>query len=374
MSAFRALIAASALFAGCVRAAAGAEIVGALPDGGISVTQSMGGAPAATVELWYRAPSTGFGATPVVSLARLAAETVLASKPLAGKPLGTIVSEAGGRIAVNVYGDSIAISVSAPAQAASVLVRAMTTAFFAPVITEDGYHEAQQTVAQAALISGFNPDDFTRDAVFGALFSAGPAHYPISGSPSAIQRISLEAVRSYASRAFRSQNAVLVAVGAVDASVTHAAVAGRSLCAANAGAEPKTASPLAHLPRLIAKSFDDAGGAYGWAGPPIADERAATAMDFIADYLFRPDLGLVSRRLAQTQPEASVSGQFITLHDPGVLFRHLHRPKTKRREGGGGRRVDGDANPSGRRRFRTCVGGVRISFTLGSANAVIGGG
>ena len=56
-----------------------------------------------------------------------------------------------------------------------------------------------------------------------------------------------------------------------------------------------------------------------WAGPPIADEKAATAMDFIADYLFRDDTGVVSRALDASKTDAYVSGQFITLHDPGVL-------------------------------------------------------
>jgi predicted Zn-dependent peptidase len=316
----RALIATFALFACCVRAAA-AQSVGALPGGGVSILNPTGGAPAAAIELWYRAPSIGFGETPVLSLARLAAEVVVASKPLAGKPLGTTIAEAGGRITVNVYADSLAISVLAPAAAAPEIVRAMTTAFFAPVVTEDGYREAKHAVEQEALIGSFNPDTLARDAVFGGLFSSGPAHYPVLGGARAIERISSDAVRSYATRAFRSQNAVLVTTGAVDASVVRTAVAGRTSLSVESGrAEPALSSTPARAPRLIAQSSDGPGGAYGWIGPAIADERAATAMDFVADYLFRPELGSVARRLAQTQPQASVSGQFITLHDPGVFF------------------------------------------------------
>jgi predicted Zn-dependent peptidase len=222
---------------------------------------------------------------------------------------------------VNVYGDSLAISVSAPAAAASEIVKAMTTAFFAPVVTEDGWDEARRAVEQEALVGSFNADDVTRDAVFDALFASGPAHYPVLGSAHAVEGISLDVVRSYASRAFRSQNAVLVTTGAANASVVKAAVAGRApLSAENARAEPMLASVPARLPRSLTKTLYDAGGAYGWIGPPIADERAATAMDFVADYLFRPDFGTVSRRLAEAQPRASVSGQFITLHDPGVFF------------------------------------------------------
>jgi predicted Zn-dependent peptidase len=308
------------VFAGCARAAI-AQTIGVFPNGGISIADPIGGVPVVAVELWYRAPSIGFGENPVPALGRLAAEVVIASRPLSGKSLGTVVSEIGGRIAVNVYGDSIAISVSAPAAAASEIVKAMTTAFFAPVVTEDGWTEARHAVEQAALVGSFNPDDVARDAVFGALFASGPAHYPVLGSAHAIEGISLDVVRSYASRAFRSQNAVLVVTGATDASVVKTAVAGRApLTAENARAEPMLTSLPARLPRSLTKTLYDSGGAYGWIGPPIADERAATAMDFVADYLFRPEFGTVSRRLAETQPRASVSGQFITLHDPGVFF------------------------------------------------------
>jgi len=52
----------------------------------------------------------------------------------------------------------------------------------------------------------------------------------------------------------------------------------------------------------------------------VGREREATALDFIADYLFRPDGGLVSRELAESDPNSFVVGQFITLYDPGVLF------------------------------------------------------
>ena len=53
-------------------------------------------------------------------------------------------------------------------------------------------------------------------------------------------------------------------------------------------------------------------------GPPIADARAATAMDFISDYLFNPDSGVVAHDLRASK--ASVVGHFLTLHDPGVTI------------------------------------------------------
>ena len=43
-------------------------------------------------------------------------------------------------------------------------------------------------------------------------------------------------------------------------------------------------------------------------------------MDFIADYLFRPDAGLAHALGRGSDPDALVNGQFITLRDPGVMF------------------------------------------------------
>ncbi len=41
-------------------------------------------------------------------------------------------------------------------------------------------------------------------------------------------------------------------------------------------------------------------------------------MDFVADYLFRDETGVVSRALDREQTRRrTLSGQFITLHDPG---------------------------------------------------------
>ncbi len=56
-----------------------------------------------------------------------------------------------------------------------------------------------------------------------------------------------------------------------------------------------------------------------WVGPSITDEKAATALDFVADYLFRDETGVVARALDRAQSDALVVGQFVTLHDPGVM-------------------------------------------------------
>jgi predicted Zn-dependent peptidase len=60
------------------------------------------------------------------------------------------------------------------------------------------------------------------------------------------------------------------------------------------------------------------GTGLGWLGPPIADEPAATAMDFLADALFAPKTGAVAKALGTRK--AAVTGKFVTYHDPGVFL------------------------------------------------------
>jgi predicted Zn-dependent peptidase len=292
--------------------------VGRLPVGGTVIVRPTRGAPVAAIELWYRAPSTGFGTKPAPGIARLASQMVAASKPIIGDPLGKTVSDAGGRLGITVYGDSIAISAVVPAVSARAIIKAMTTAFFAPVATDDGFQEARREVEQEAQISNFDPETVARDAIFSQLFSAGPQHFPALGEPKDIALVSLADAKAFASRAFRSQNATLVVSGAVDPGVADAAVGGRS--DDDASPEAATAPEIAAAPAPVTKNFAENVGGYGWIGPSIADTRDATAMDFIADYLFRPDDGYVTRQVADKYPDALLLGQFITLHDPGVMF------------------------------------------------------
>jgi predicted Zn-dependent peptidase len=290
-----------------------------LAGGGTAIVSPFAGAPVAAVELWYRAPSTGFGPKPVPSVARLAAQVVAASKPLVGDSLGKVVNDLGGRLTITVYSDSIAIAAIVPASAASSVVKAMTTSFFAPVVTDDGFGVAQRDVEQEALFGGFDPETAVRDAVFSDLFSEGPQHYPALGDPKDVSAIDIGDVRSFATRAFRAQNATLVISGVVDPTVVASAVSGRT--DADAAPEaPSTPTLAVGAPAPVSKPFVQPTAGYGWVGPAIADERDATAMDFIADYLFRSDDGYVAKAVAKTYPDAFLVGNFITLHDPGVMF------------------------------------------------------
>jgi predicted Zn-dependent peptidase len=291
-------------------------------NSGTAIVQPSSGAPVAAVELWFRAPSVGFGPQPVRSLARVAAQTVAGSKPIVGKSLGDQVSELGGKLAINTYGDSVQVAALVPAAAALDIVKSMTIAYFSPVISNDGFSQAVRDVATEALIAGFDPTSVVRDDVFSALFASGPDHYSSLGTAKDVAAVKLDDVRSFSSRAFRSQNAFLVVSGSVDPSVVSAASKGRSAAPDDklAGQEPPAASTLAAAPQPVTHPFDQAVDGYAWPGPPIAKEDEATALDFISDYLFRPGYGTIAKQVGERYPSAFISGQFVTLHDPGVMF------------------------------------------------------
>jgi len=289
---------------------------------GTVIVQRASGAPAAAVELWFRAPSIGFGDKPVPGLARVAAQTVAGSKPIVGPSLGDRIEAVGGHLAIIAYADSLAVAALVPADAAPEIVKAMTIAYFSPVISEEGFSDAVRDVAMEALISGFDPATVVRNDAFGQLFANGPDHYPVLGSAKDVSAVTLTLVRGFAERAFRAQNAVLVVSGAVSDAVLAGASRGRPVQANSPFelAETPISSVVSTSLVPVREHFDEAAAGYAWAGPPIGREDEATAMDFIADYLFRPGAGVASRAVEEQMPGAFVTGQFITLHNPGVMF------------------------------------------------------
>jgi predicted Zn-dependent peptidase len=289
---------------------------GALAGGGQYVISRSDIAPVAAIALWYRAPASGFDPTGVPGLGRLAAATVAGSAPITGTPLGRFVSELGGRIAISTYPDSVAISALVPAESAATVVHAMTVSFFAPVVTAEGLKLAQRDVGEEAFFRQFNSEQTIDDALAGALFSDGPAHFPSLGASADVSKITLDQVRAYAERAFRPSNAVLVVTGAVDSSVVASAVPGHTDTVPHP--EPPASAHLVPQPEPVATTGAEAGQGLGWIGPAITAEREATALDFISDYLFRQDTGVVQRAVAGTK--TTVSGKFVTYHDPGVLL------------------------------------------------------
>jgi predicted Zn-dependent peptidase len=298
-----------------VPATPGAPVTGTLAGGGTYIVQAAPGAPVAGISLWYRAPSTGFG-DPQPGLGRVAATAIAASEPITGTPVGRFVDQLGGRITVTAYPDAVAISTLVPADKAADVVRALTASYFTPVLDATGLTVAQRDLAEEGFFRQFSTDDVIDDLLAGDLFSDGPARYPTIPTPQQLQALDLARVKQFAARAFRPANAVLVVTGAVDPSVVEAAVTGPA--GAAPGSEPALTEHAVPQPAPMTANGTEPGLGLGWIGPAISSEKEATAFDFIADYLFRPETGVVSKALAKTK--TTVDGKFVTYHDPGVLL------------------------------------------------------
>jgi predicted Zn-dependent peptidase len=294
--------------------AAGVPSSGDLPHGGTYTIASDPTVASAAIDLWFRAPGAGYdNSAPGIS--RVAATAAAASTLESGKSLVGLVRSVGGRIAINVYPDLVDISASVPASAARRVIAAMSAAYFSPAIDDDAMKIARTDVAVLSAQEHFSPDDLLHDALFAQIFASGPAHYPpIPDDLNAVKGITLDQVKGFAQRAFRSANAMFALAGNVDTSLLDAVTAGTP-----GSPDAPIASSLANAP--ADKTIDAAvtGEGLAWTGPPIADERAATALDFIADYLFRDETGVVTKELDPTGDDY-VNGQFITLHDPGVML------------------------------------------------------
>ncbi|HVA33751.1 MAG TPA: insulinase family protein [Candidatus Baltobacteraceae bacterium] len=289
---------------------------GTLPRGGSYVLDPDPTVAAAAVELWFRAPGAGYdNAVPGVS--RVAATAAAAAGLTSGKSLVELVRSLGGDLTINVYPDIVGIGAYVPAPAVRRVVAAMTAAYFTPDIDDAAIKTAQRDAAVLAVQQRYSADQTLHDLLFERMFTDGPAHYPpLPDSVAALTHISLGEVTAFAKRAFRSSNAVLTLAGNVDASSIDAITAGEG----SGSMDAPYVSTTAGTATSTAVSGTVGGLGLAWVGPPIADEKAATALDFVADYLFREDTGVVSKALNEATGNAYVLGQFITLNDPGVML------------------------------------------------------
>ncbi len=298
-----------------VTAATPAQATGTLPRGGTYIVQSDPSVSQAVVQLWFRAPASGYdNATP--GIAQLSAAACAVASLAGGQSLSSLADSTGGDLNISVYADIVQISEAGPASASRRVVAAMTAAYFAPAPDAVALQAAQRDAAVMAIERQFSPRLAMLDATFAQLFSSGPAHTaPVVLGNANGQNIPLDAVAAFAARAFRAGNAFLVLSGDVDASVTSAITDGSGAPQPDAPFD----SQLARSPQDVSMSGSVDATALAWTGPGIADEKAATAMDFINDYLFRSGTGTVSRTLAQAGTQADISGSFVTLHNPGVM-------------------------------------------------------
>ncbi|MDQ2872989.1 MAG: hypothetical protein M3R35_07675 [Candidatus Eremiobacteraeota bacterium] len=272
----------------------------------------------AVVEVWFRAPGAGY-ANDRPGIARVAVTAAAASRP---SPHGTSFAEtvraAGGRLSISAYPDMVSVAVSAPANQAPAMLRALTRAYFAPHISADGLKSAQRDTAIAVAERRFSADRLLHDALFAQLFAQGPAHYPATpDSVKDVNALAMDEVQTFASRAFRSGNAVVTLAGNFDPSIVSNSQ--QPAGSAQPMEEPfdsvlSTAREAVVLPAAVA------GTGLGYAGPPIADMRAATALDFVADYLFNPDTGAVAKAAVSEDSGAVLNGQFVTLHRTGAMI------------------------------------------------------
>lgn len=300
------------------RAAAPAsyESTGSLPGGGTYIIRRDGLAMTTAMELWFRAPASGEdGSSP--GIARLAVAALAASSTKHGTPLSEVVNRAGGSLEIGVYPDIAMIGVSVPSWDAPQVLRALTSAFFTPMISSAGMTSALRDCAIAAAEARFSPDHVMQNALFAQLFASGPAtHAPTPASAADFTKIPQAALLAFARRYFGQANAVLTLAGDAGTQLLSSVQPGGSPSSAQSPLDSKPAA----TPGSSEKSGPAAGLGIGWIGPSIADTKSATAMDFIADYLFDPQHGTFSRMLQRTHPGALVNGQFVTLHDPGVLL------------------------------------------------------
>ena len=289
---------------------------GTLPGGVAYELRPDSAQSAAAIALWYRAPSGGFDPTPTPGFSRLAATTVAASTPITGTPLSALVDRFGGRLVIEAYPDSVAITALVPPDHVAVVLRAMTGDYFAPVVTAPGLEAGLLDTAADALLRSFAPDAI-EDALGAALFAGGPLHDGTIGTREALANAKLDRVRAFAERAFRPANAILILTGNVDASAL-ASVATRAGPAGDAAPEPGAVQAARPAPAARRLDANIGGTGLAWIGPPIVDEAAATTMDFLADELFAPKTGAIAK--AVSNRKATVTGKFVTYRDPGIFL------------------------------------------------------
>ncbi|HEY8298077.1 MAG TPA: hypothetical protein VIG32_08665 [Candidatus Baltobacteraceae bacterium] len=315
------LFASLPLHAGAAAEVSSPQRNGALPGGGTYVVHRDATVGNAVVELWFRAPGAGYDSA-APGLSRLALTAVAASRPA---PHDTSFAEAvrlaGGRLSINAYPDIVEVGASVPAASAAAIVRAMTRAYFRATIGADGFKSAQRDVALAAAEKHFSADRTVHDLLMTQLFTGGPAHYPPTpDSVASLGRLTLAQTQAFAQRAFREANAVLsIAGNAGPAAVAAAWHPAGAASGAPVSDPPFDSTPARDLGDAVAAA-PIAGAGLAWLGPGIAKTRAATALDFVADYLFNADNGVVTAAADSIDPDSVVNGQFITLHEPGVLL------------------------------------------------------
>jgi predicted Zn-dependent peptidase len=298
-----------------------------------------GASPTEAIEVWFRCPADGYdGARP--GIARLAA-LAIAEDDHGGASLRDIALASGGDLTVQVFPAATEIGMIVPAYLSGAAQVAVLTRIFHPSVDDKAIKSAKLRLAEQISLAGLEPDVYLRDRMFAAIFSDGPYLVSTFGTAATLDAATLTDVQSYIGAAFQPANAIAASAGlgsmdAYGAIATFGPVLQSGTAATVVGGMPvppssvrKSFAPVT-LP-VDSSTTDVHAVALGWVGPPITDERAATAMDFLSDYLMRDGYGTAAQAIAKTQPHATFDGQFITLRNPGVMFAGVWGPGLDRR-------------------------------------------
>lgn len=292
------------------------ETSGSLPGGGSFIMRADPLASTTAMDLWFRTPAAGTDER-YPGIARLALTALAASSAPHGTSLSELVNRFGGSLTITVYPDIAMVGVSVPSWDAPQVLRTLTGTYFAPSISSAGLKAALRDCAIAAAQTRFDTQRVLQNALFAQLFVSGPAHEPPTPASIAyFTKIPQSTLASFARTAFRQSNAVLTLAGGVDSQLLG------SVQRFGSGGQPSAPydSTRAPAPHSVSITSAISGIGFAWAGPPIADAKSATALDFVADYLFDADHGTLARAIQRQNAGVFVNGQFITLHDPGVLL------------------------------------------------------
>ena len=291
-----------------------------LSDGLTLVARKATASPTVALEIWIKCPASGYdGAHP--GLARLTALAIVEQRS-GGSSLRDDARAAGAQIAVSVYQESTEIAILAPAYTSQALLDKLAQQALRPQLDERAFEAARQRLAAQQVASMEMPDEVLRDSLFARMFSAGPLHDSSFGDPKSLTALALGDLSAFVQRAYVPANEIVVAVGDVDAQEIGSYI---QAIAPSAGAvqmmPQSTVAPYTDAPVALTRESLNVGGvAIGWVGPPIADQRAATAMDLMSDYLTHPTQGVLSKLMNAADADVDFSGQFVTLRDPGVFY------------------------------------------------------
>ena len=295
-------------------------VSGSLPHGGRYVVTPQSSVPLTAVELWYAVPSTGFGPTPTTSIARVAAQAVAASAPVGATSLGDFIWSVGGTLSIDAFPGSVAVSALVPTPDVAQTVHIMTQSYFSGFVSESGLRRAKLDLVTESVLEQFDPSTVLRNALMSGLFVTGPAHYPTLDKQDLVH-LALPAVKAFATEGFAESRASLVVSGAASANLLNTSVDSAAQATISPAQDARfLLSTVTKDPSTTSLPYLEPGSGFAWSGPDITDEQDATAMDFVADYLFHPTDGKVTHRITAEVPDVSLDGQFITFRKSGVFL------------------------------------------------------